>query len=53
VLSIDTGKLDTSGIERFLKGDYSCEVPMGNIERYNIKNVTRQFLELTEKRSGY
>jgi hypothetical protein len=46
VLSIDKGKLDTVAIVQFLKGDYSNQFYIGDIEQYNIKNVARQFIEL-------
>jgi hypothetical protein len=46
VLSIDKGKLDTALIEKFLRGDYSDRFEMGDMEKYNIKNVARQFVEL-------
>jgi hypothetical protein len=49
VLSIDTGKLDTATTAAFLKGDYTNQVVMGDVERYNIKNVAKQFLELVKK----
>lgn len=49
ILSIDKGKLDTLLIENFLKGDYRERLVTGDIEKYNIKNVARQFAELADK----
>ena len=49
ILSIDKGMLDVQLIENFLKGDYSKRLVTGDIEKYNIKNVARQFAELADK----
>lgn len=49
ILSIDKGILDTVTIENFLKGDYDNQFYIGDIEQYNIKNVARKFVELSEK----
>ena len=48
VLSIDKGTLDTIIIEQFLRGDYSDQFAIGDIEQYNIKNVARRFITLAE-----
>ncbi len=47
ILSIDTGKLDKLTIADFLNGDYTNKVEIGDVERYNIKNVARKFIELS------
>lgn len=49
ILSIDNGKLDTKVIENFLQGDYSRQYKMEDIEKYNIKNIASQFIELAYK----
>ncbi len=50
VISFDTRSFDSSNIKEFLKGDYRNGITMGDIERYNIKNVAAQFLGLIENR---
>lgn len=47
VLSIESGMADTTALEEFLQGNYSKEFKVGDLEKYNIKNVARQFLELS------
>lgn len=46
VISVDTGKHDHSLLKEFLQGDYTNQFQIGNIEVYNIVNVSKQFLLL-------
>ncbi len=46
ILSLDSSRLDTDKLASFLHGDYSRQYHVENLEQYNIKNVTQQFLEL-------
>jgi hypothetical protein len=48
ILSINTSMTDKATVEEFLNGNYSNQLDLGNIEKYNIKNVARQFLELSQ-----
>lgn len=47
VLNI-TSTLDTSTIFQFLRGDYTNRMALKNKSHYDIKSVSRQFLELTQ-----
>lgn len=38
--------LEPAAIDQFLKGDYSAKYVVDDIQKYNIENVVRQFLEL-------
>lgn len=47
VLSINSNEvLDIGAINQFLNGDYSKALQIGNIDRYNIKNVVTKFKNL-------
>ncbi len=46
ILSIKTGNLDRENVDKFLKGDYSGQYIVENIEQYRIENVCNKFLEL-------
>jgi hypothetical protein len=43
-------KIDRKLVEAFLRGDYSCQFVVGNIQKYNIVNVARQFVELLDEK---
>lgn len=47
-LSLDSQNFDEEKLLQFLNGDYSQQYNIPNIEDYNIKNVTRKFLDLTK-----
>lgn len=46
ILSINPQSFDHSLVDDFLKGDYSRQLVIGDIERYNIVHVANQFLEI-------
>lgn len=46
ILSIKTGGLDTENVDRFLRGDYSGQYEVDNLDQYRIENVCKQFLDL-------
>lgn len=46
ILSIDSKHLDTNIVDEFLRGDYSKQYVVPNIEQYNIVNVANRFLNL-------
>lgn len=46
ILSIDSNNIDEKKIREFLAGDYKNELKIENVEQYNIKTVTHQFLSL-------
>ena len=46
ILSIKPNYLNSSFIDEFLKHDYSNQFVIKEIEQYDIKNVTKQFLSL-------
>lgn len=46
ILSIDCNNIDTEKFYQFLNGDYSQQYIVNDIEKYNIKNVAKQFLNL-------
>ncbi|MBK8852994.1 MAG: glycosyltransferase [Saprospiraceae bacterium] len=49
VLSVDSNRMDKENILRFLHRDYSGRFVIGDIEKYNIKNVVDQFLALCKR----
>jgi hypothetical protein len=51
ILSIQTGLSDKVIIEEFLMGNYCNQFQLDNIDEYNIKNVARKFIDLSEKPS--
>ncbi len=48
VLSIETDFAQQQQIHEFLHGDYSSQMELPDLDKYNIKNVARQFLSLAE-----
>ena len=46
ILSVNPSFLDKRVVDEFLNNDYTNQLKIKNIERYDIKNVTKQFLEL-------
>lgn len=48
VLSIIPSQLEKESIDQFLSGDYSKRLIINDIEQYNIKNVAKKFLALSE-----
>ena len=46
ILSVNSYRLNTRTISDFLSGNYEGAYVLENLERYNIKNVARQFLDL-------
>ena len=46
ILSIDCNNIDTEKFYQFLNRDYSQQYIVNDIEKYNIKNVAKQFLNL-------
>lgn len=46
ILSIHPQKMDKEKFLQFLKGDYSQQTVINNIENYNITNATKQFIAL-------
>lgn len=46
ILSIDSKHLDTNKVDEFLRGDYSKQYVVPNIEQYNIVNVANRFINL-------
>lgn len=46
ILSINPLSFDSSLVDDFMKGDYSRQLNIGDIEQYNIVNVANQFLSL-------
>lgn len=46
ILSIDSQNMDQDKLKNFLKGDYSAQLIIENIDRYNIVNVANSFLNL-------
>ena len=46
ILSINPLRFDTSLVDDFVKGDYSRQLNIGDMEQYNIVNVVNKFLEL-------
>lgn len=48
IISLNSSDVDCKLIEEFMKGDYSRQYVIDDIEQFNIKNVAQQFLELTK-----
>lgn len=48
VLSIKPFELNEQIVDEFLEGNYTNQFVIKNIEQYNIKNVAKQFLNLTQ-----
>ena len=48
ILNINPINPDYSLVDSFLERDYSKAFQVGDIENYNIKNVSKRFLELSE-----
>ena len=46
VLNI-SGNLDRESIQEFFEGNYTNQMSLNDVEKYNIKNVAAQFLALT------
>jgi hypothetical protein len=51
VLSVVTGNLDKKSLQEFLVGNYERKMILDNIQQYNIKNVTKDFLNLITERA--
>lgn len=49
ILSVPSSGMNTETINRFLDGDYSDRLIVNNIDKYRIKNVCSQFLNLCGK----
>lgn len=47
ILYISYKDMDTNLVDQFLSGDYTGRFVINNIDKFNIKNVAQQFLELT------
>ncbi len=47
IMSVNPSFLDKRVVDEFLNNDYTNQLKIKNIERYDIKNVTKQFLELS------
>jgi hypothetical protein len=41
-------RIEKDKIVNFINGNYSEQMPLENLEKYNIKNVAQQFISLTE-----
>ena len=48
ILNIDALCLDAILIDEFMKKNYTQSFKVENIQRYNIKNVSKQFLDLIQ-----
>lgn len=48
IISLDSSNVNQGLIEEFLRGDYSHQYIIENVEQFNIKNVVQQFIELTK-----
>jgi len=46
ILSMDTNQLDPVIFSEFINGTYDNQFKLTKLEKYNIKNVSKQFLEL-------
>lgn len=46
ILSIDSNNIDEEELMQFLNRDYSKQIIIDDIDRYDIKNVAQQFLNL-------
>lgn len=47
ILSVEASSLNTKKVDEFLNKDYTNQMKIENIERYDIKNVASQFLALS------
>ena len=52
ILSVKYGKLDTTIVEEFMKGDYSNGFEVSNLDDYRIENVAEQFLALANNKTA-
>jgi glycosyltransferase involved in cell wall biosynthesis len=48
ILSLDSAMEETAVVEQFLSGDYSNRLELGDLSRYDIKNIALQFINLTK-----
>ena len=48
ILSINTLEMDTTMVDDFLNGDYTRQLVLPDIEKYNIVNVANQFIGLCQ-----
>lgn len=48
ILSVNSSYLDTKNVNEFLNRDYTNQMKIGNIERYDIRNVANKFIELSK-----
>jgi len=48
ILSIDSKGFDEKVVDQFLKGDYTNQLLIENVEDYRIENVCKNFLNLSE-----
>lgn len=46
ILSINTLEMDLNNIKKFMNKDYTNRLVIKNIEKYDIKNVVKQFLNI-------
>lgn len=51
ILSLDSSNIDEDKLRSFLNADYSKQYIVEDIDKYNIVNVTQQFLDLYNKAS--
>lgn len=49
ILSLDAFNIDSKNLHRFLMGNYSGRLEIEDLQRYNIENVARRFVELAEQ----
>lgn len=50
ILSIDSNHIDTELFEDFLSGNYVGQYMLSELDRYNIQNVAKQFVDLTQSK---
>ena len=48
-VSSDFTEMEKSCLRKFFKGDYSSQMVIEDVDRYNIANVVNQFIELSQK----
>lgn len=48
ILSLASNEVDEAVFKSFLKGDYTGQFVVGDIQKYNIQHVARRFLELAK-----
>ena len=46
IISLNSSDVDCQLIEDFMKGDYSQQYVIEDVEQFNVKNVAQQFLDL-------